>query len=469
MKKIIVSFLIAFSFLFQTALAADFSVNTDKTTDYPFYATRTDYINVTIGNLGQTGLFQASVIGMPSEWITVPLEASTVNIPSMGTETVSMQVQPSKSAIPGIYKYFLKVTRLSSMESIEKELLVNIIQTTNAIISDSKLSCASCTRNVTVSGEVVNVGSKNLDLMVIISFGQTQKTIEIGTVEVGDDKEFSQEIDLSGTLPGSHGIDLSLLDSNGTMKYNETLPFIIPTVEDLVTDSSVSMTPFGSSVTLTAINMGNVVQEADLQAVSGSNWYTVLSGPSPSGVSADRQYWSVTVEPGQSVNISYAEIYWPTYIIIIAAAMAFLFVYTQSSAFTFSKKVMGSSSFKPGKDMSVSLHIRSKRKGLERVAVRDLVPPNFSIVSKFDTVKPVIKKVANGIELVWKLGGMGPNEERVLHYTIRPSEDAAGRTSLPSAVAKSMDTKGVTVRYSNRIPLISQGSVAKPVSVKVSK
>jgi hypothetical protein len=125
------------------------------------------------------------------------------------------------------------------------------------------------------------------------------RKLRIGTVDV-ETRIFKD--DFLAFLPGSHGVDLALLDSNGTMKYNETLPFNIPTVEDLVTDSSVSMTPFGSSVTLTAINMGNVVQEADLQAVSGSNWYTVLSGPSPSGVSADRQYWSVTVEPGQSVT-----------------------------------------------------------------------------------------------------------------------------------------------------------------------
>jgi hypothetical protein len=180
-------------------------------------------------------------------------------------------------------------------------------------------------------------------------------------------------------------------------------------------------------------------------------------------------FWRTSLQPNESISVSYSEIYWPTYVLIIAVVGALMFVYWQSTAFTFSKNIIGKTRFKSGKDISVSLNLKSRRKGIDRVAIRDVVPSNFSIVSKFETVKPLIRKIANGVELIWKLGGLNPNEERVLHYTIRPDAEFSKKVNLPSALAKATNEKGLTLKHSNKVSLYPEKETTKIVTVKVAQ
>lgn len=467
MKKLIISFFIMFSFLFQAVYASDFSMSVDKSTDYPFYATKTDYITVIINNPLSEDWFTLSVIGVPSEWINA--EQSLLRIPGMGSGSFRISIKPSRDAIPGIYRYFLKVTRVSSDDSEEQDLLVNIVQITSAILKDVSLSCNNCIDNVNVSGKVLNVGSKPLDLSLVFKYADRQKTVNIGKLDSNDKRDFQTSLDLKDIEPKNYNVDVMLIDVNGNVQYTETASFGIPVIENVIYDKKVSSTPFGSSITVTATNLGNVVSKADLRSASPSNWYSVISGPNPTGMMTGYYFWSTSLDPKQSMTVSYSEIYWPTYVLIVAVVVALMFIYWQSSAFTFSKNVIGKTTFKSGKDISISLNLKSRRKSIDRVAIRDVVPPNFSIVSKFETVKPLIRKVANGIELVWKLGGLNSNEERVLHYTIRPNAEFSRKVSLPSALAKTSGDKGLTLKHSNKVSLYPEKEATKIVSVKVAQ
>jgi hypothetical protein len=63
-------------------------------------------------------------------------------------------------------------------------------------------------------------------------------------------------------------------------------------------------------------------------------------------------YWSVSLAPNESKKISYSEVYWPTYAIIIFAIAIIIFAYWQSSAFNFTKNVMSGRTLKAGKEIS---------------------------------------------------------------------------------------------------------------------
>ena len=467
MKKLFISFLVTFTLLLQIAFAADFSINVDKKTDYPFYATKTDYITLTINNPSNEDWFTISLIGVPKEWVTA--QNSIIKVPRMGSNSVKIEVSPDKVAIPNIYQYFLKVTRISSGDELEKTLLLNIVQVTSAIMKDISLSCKTCLDKVDISGKVINVGSRDLDLALVLKYANQQKTIALGKLYYGEKRDFQTSIDLKDMEPKDYDVDIILIDTNGNVLYTESASFSIQSVQNVVYDKKISSTPFGSSITVTATNEGNIKSEANLMSTSPQNWYSFISGPSPTGMMTGFYVWKTSLQPGESTSLSYSEIYWPTYVLIVAVVIALAFIYWQTSAFTFKKNVIGKSSFKFGKDISISLHLKSRRKEIDKAAIRDIVPPNFSIVSKFETVKPLIRKVANGIELLWKVGNLRPNEERVLHYTIRPNIEASHKVNLPSAIAKAATGKNLAFKHSNRVTLSPEKEESRVVPVKVAK
>jgi len=467
MKKLLFSFLIASSLLMQLAFATDFSISLDKPTDYPFYATKTDYVKLTINNPLAEDWFSISVLGVPVEWVSTDI--NLLKVPAGGSSSAKITVSPSRDALPNMYQYFLKVVRLSSRDTIEKPLLFNIVQVTSAIMKDVSLSCKSCIDKVDVSGKIINVGSRNLNLALVLKYGSQQKTFAIGKLDVGEKKDFQTSIDLKDMEPNNYDVDIILVDDKGNVMYTESSSFSIPSIENIIYDKKISSTPFGSSITVTAVNKGNIVSEADLRSVSPQNWYSVISSPNPTGMMTGYYFWKTSLEPGESTSLSYSEIYWPTYVFIVAVVLVLALIYWQSSAFTFSKRVIGRPSFKFGKEISISLHLKSRRKEIDKVAIRDIVPPNFSVVSKFETVKPLIRKVANGIELFWRVGSLRPNEERVLHYTIKPNIEASKKINLPSALVKAASGKGLSLKHSNKVSLYPVKGEASVVSVKVSK
>ncbi|MBN2202861.1 MAG: hypothetical protein JW700_01585, partial [Candidatus Aenigmarchaeota archaeon] len=112
--------------------------------------------------------------------------------------------------------------------------------------------------------------------------------------------------------------------------------------------------------------------------------------------------------------------------------------------------------------------LRSRKKGVDSVVVKDTVPSGFSITSKFESVKPMIKKIADGVELHWRLGKMGPKEERVLHYTIKPTEGVSGRVKLPVAKAKGKRHKAPIYKRSNKVS-VHTGKKKSTFSVAVKE
>lgn len=220
---------------------------------------------------------------------------------------------------------------------------------------------------------------------------------------------------------------------------------------------------------MTATNKGNAVSEVDLQSVYPKTWYAIYSGPAPTGMAiGNNYYWKTTLNPNESTKISYSEIYWPTYVIILLGVMIAALIYLQSTTFDFTKNIIGGKRIKTGKDISVSLNFKNKKKEIDKAIVKDFVPQGYSIVSKFETVKPMIKKVSDGIELDWKMSKIKPEEERVFHYTIKPTEEVSGK--LPSAKAKVLHDKKIIRRDSNKVSLKpEEEKEGKTFSVRVSK
>ena len=465
MKRFLLSFLLVSLFLAQGVLAEDFSITVQQNPDY--YASMEDYITVTIYNPMFEDWFTTSIFGFPQEWADA--EETLLRVPGAGFGTVNIKIFPSKDALPGIYQYFLKITRPSTDSVVEKPILLNVKQVTSAIIKDVSLSCLSCLEKVDVTGSVYNVGSQKVDVALVVKVGNVQKTIDIGKIAITDHRDFELSFPLEDVEPKGYEVELTLVDASGNVLYEESHPFEIPAIEDVYYHRDVSSTPFGSIITLSADNRGNVVADVQLTSESPEDWYYIMSGPTPSGMFLENYAWTANLMPGDSFAITYSEIYWPIYVLIVAIVVVVSIVYWQTSDIDFSKDVMTAKKFKPGQQLSVSLHLKNKKEDLKRVTIRDLVPAGFSIVNKFEASKPLIRKVGSGIELFWDVGRLDPYEERFFHYTIKPSTTTVTKSSLPSALVKAMRGRKFFSKRTNAVSVGPEELETTVVTVQVAK
>ncbi len=465
MKNFLLSFLFISLFLSQVVLAQDFSITVDQEPEY--YANKEDYLNVIIYNPLFEDWFTISIFGFPQDWAVV--EETLLKISSNGYGVVNVKVNPSKDALPGVYQYFLKVTRTTTNSEIEQPVLLTVKQVTSAILKDVHLSCTSCLDKLDVGGTVYNVGSKRVDVVLVAKVGNVQKTIDIGRIAITDKREFELSFSLKDFEPMQYNLELSVIDSSGNMLYKESYPFTIPAIEAIYYDKQVSSTPFGSIITLSAENRGNVVADVELTSENPEQWYYLLSGPTPSGMFLENYIWKSKIMPGQDFKITYSEIYWPIYVFIVAAVFAVSVFYWQTSDIVFSKDLMTSKKFKPGKELSVSLYLKNKREEMKRVTIRDVVPAGFSVVNKFEASKPLIRKVGNGIELFWDVGRLDPHEERFFHYTIKPESTTVRKTNLPSAILKAMAGRKFFSKRTGALSLAPEELETTVVTVKVAQ
>ncbi len=155
------------------------------------------------------------------------------------------------------------------------------------------------------------------------------------------------------------------------------------------------------------------------------------------------------------------------YVFIVIFVLGGLFIYWQFNSFTVGK-VVYDRMLKKGKEVSVSLHVKNMMRGMENVVVKDTIPSGLQLARGFETMKPLIRKITGGTELVWRIGSLKPQEERVVHYTLRPTE-THGSIPLPSAVAKATFKDKTVLRKSNIVILHGEKEGIKVLPVKVSE
>jgi len=84
------------------------------------------------------------------------------------------------------------------------------------------------------------------------------------------------------------------------------------------------------------------------------------------------------------------------------------------------------------KEIPVIIEIKNKsRQKMHNLMVQDFVPIMTKLMPRFETLKPKVKKTKKGIELTWKFDSIGPGEERVILYYLKPLVELTGELTLP--------------------------------------
>ena len=444
------------------AAATDFTVSIDTPDSYLVGTTGTAVMH--IYNNGTSGSFGVIYLGMEN-WIWT--NVSHIVIASGETKDVTFYISPPLSADPKIYSTILTITRESNGAKIDQQLLVQVAQTVDASLSNFTTSCTECGGSADFSVDVRNVGTEPFIGTLTADVTGIPRIFQL-EIARGEVQHIEDSLDLSGFRPGDYTIKLDL---NSTTRHIQTLSkdFTITTVQNVIYNSSSSSSPFGNFVTLTASNMGNVPMTATLRAPILKTWWSVYSGPVPTTVTDTEYFWTMELAGGGHVEIAYSEIFWPLPIIIIALAIIGIFAYIQFAALTVSKAAVGRTMIIPGKDIGIAITIKNARAKAESIIVREMVPSAFSVSGRFDTVKPTMRKLHTGTELVWKFSNVGPGEERIIHYKITPNVQIYGGTVLTPTIVRARTGIRTIERMSKSIFLQGATSGTRKLPIEVEK
>jgi len=428
MKKTLV-LLVALAFACMPALAANFSMSAPLSIET--FAGDPISFNIEVTNNGPVTEYYS--ISMWSEggslaWVTYG--ATIIQINPSSTGTIPMTISPPANTRADTYSYRISAAASSSGDKVTQNILLSVRQKLTAgAVKKLALTCTSCVDEIGATMDVENVGTAILnDAKVVLTAGPLGKELIVGQINSKDVKSASSSFSLKGLEPGDYLVTAELF-ANAKSLDKVTQPFTIPVVQNIVYDKSVSLTPLGRFTTLKATNNGNDDDTAELKSSVLEQWWISYSGPAPTSKGEEWQ-WDRTVAAGKTIELAISEYYWPVPAgIIIIAALA-LFFYMRSVAVTINKSV-----YSRGEDIyGVSLVVKNKGKPVEGTIVRDVVPDGYEISGQFETIKPIMRKVAEGTELLWKMDVLPTGEERILHYRVKATPYA--KPVLPKAVVR---------------------------------
>ena len=433
-----------------------------------YLAGRSYDLELTVKNNGPAATFKFSILGVPSNWMNT--DVNKVVLGTGESETIEILFSPPKDARPSLYEYYFTFQRMSDSEFFQLKALPNVRQVSDAIFTSVAKSCELCVDTIKIEGLVENTGTRDMDLVLELSLGNDKVKTDAGYLQPSETADIYESFSLADFSPGEYYIESVLKDRSGSIIFTNMHTFRVPSVENIEYESAVSTNLIGRFSTLRATNTGNTDSVASFTSHADDSWYVIFSGPEPDKKESGNYTWLVSIGAKQSAEVVYHELYWPVFAGLLFLIAVGVYVYTRNFSTTIKKTLKSRGHVKKDSELSVSLHIDNNARELKNVIVKDFVPGNFSIVGKFETVKPIIKKADSGTELMWTIPIMMPHEHRLLNYRIKSKQDVEKTVHLPSAKMKAKHSRGTTYKQSIR-PVIhgSKENAPDRVSVQIDK
>ena len=419
---------VALSIVFSSAVfASHYTVTVPPNTQVLAGDTVKIPVTISVTSSGdEVFTFSQPFAGPPANsWAT--LESNSVGLSGSGDISANIIVSPPTGAASGLYVYSVSV--FNNGERVESTFNVKVVQkTTVAAVQGLQWSCATCKDDLTTSFYVENVGTNNInDVLVRITIGERIVEIPVGAMNVGDKtQQFDTQLNIKALAPNTYTAIIEVY-ADGTLVDSKPQEITIPVFEKVDVSQDISSTLWGKTTTITAENVGNVPVTKDINADIQQSFFSSLSYSEPPSSITGNFIWEKQLNPGDKTTVTYTEFYWPVPVILllIIAAGIYSFIF-------FTSVNVEKNTAKRGDEWTVALRIRNRGDTLEGVFVRDVVPHPLQITSKFETLKPIARKTGLGTELIWRLGSMRKGEEIMLHYRA----SGKGAAMLPAATLR---------------------------------
>lgn len=261
---------------------------------------------------------------------------------------------------------------------------------------------------------------------------------------------------------GRFSVEL-VLQSAQTGQSSETLSFVVQQFENPITQKNIQYGLLTENIFLKIRNDGNSVVNATTSEIIPTfmrSFVSFVDKPDAEQTVGNNFVYTwifYNLQPGEEKTVEYQINLWQMVllgvIVVIAVAYAFTYVFT----IRIIKKHRLFGPLAGTKEILITLEARNRTAHpIHDVYVRDFLPAFATVVEKFETVKPTVRKALGGTELVWKLGTLRSMDERVLTYRIKPTMQILGEIKLPKAI----------IGYSGRNKELKK-TVSKSVSIKV--
>lgn len=388
--------------------------------------------------------------------ITPDLEKDKVTIGAGNNASVKLYFSVSSNAEEVVSTFLMSVKSGNTDDSSSSSINVRTKRKTLVYISDfaidkTSISPGSC---ILIRPSITNDGFEagTYRLQTSITKGNSvvnrfeDDVFEIGSKSIKTlEKTYCFE---NYTEAGTYSVEITLRTEINKFMDSRKESLVVNELSDLVFKKSGVYTPFIQMQTITVKNEGNVVETnfnvTESVSEFTANFFHPIDQPTSTYVvNGNTVYvWNVdALAPGQSLEIKYEIrfiIIWVAGIGIAAFVfLAFSYVYRPKIR----KGVRFMGEMKKGKETVVLLEIKnSTLKEIKNVIIEDTVSPIATLVERFDTIPPQIRKTAAGTSLIWKIKSLNPLEERVLTYRIKPKVEIIGSMRMPGATM-SFDTK----------------------------
>lgn len=262
---------------------------------------------------------------------------------------------------------------------------------------------------------------------------------------------------------GRFNVELVLKNTQTNEVSSQVATFVIQQFENPTAQRSVKFGLLTQDIFLKVRNDGNSVVNASTSETIPSyitNFITFVNKPdSQQTVGSNTVYaWLLyNLQPGEERTIEYQINLWQIVLLVVLLIIAVVYAFT----YVFTIRIVKSHKlFGPvagSKEITITLEIKNRtHRAIHDVYVRDFLPPFATIIERFETIKPSVRKVQGGSELIWKLGTLGSMDERVLTYRIKPAMEILGEIKLPKA----------SIRYSDKNKQLKK-VISKSISIKL--
>jgi hypothetical protein len=416
-------------------------------------------------NQAFTDTFSLSIFPPYYQGIIPSLEKYSLTLGPYESQTLKIYFEIPECAEEASNSFTITVTsRKNENVSDSKSLILETIRKFGVCIYEAKLNKQKLNPGETLIIEVVLKNPSeslsqplNLQTNVLLNKEMIKRFDDyIETIEGKTTKIVTHNFEISKyQTPGFYTVEILLKDKFGSTVNRKELQFNVATINAtsepnyLPIVKTVKTGLLVQTVEISVKNEGNVPTTSLYISEAIPTFMKVFffpkKEPDLEEVKDNRIVYSWLVpplNPGSVYTITYEISTWNA--VLIAIVLIVIVVYSFASIFSISieKKHRAIGPITKDREITIMLEVRNRtRHEIKDVIVRDFVPGIATVVEKFDTLRPTLRKIANGTEIVWKINSLAPGDERILTYRIKPIVDIVGMLKLPKAYLRFMDKK----------------------------